>query len=245
MDTITMDNAELQSGTPNIRSSNGEKQLEYISLLKDKLKFRILMLLLTHGELNITEISNTLHKSKSTISRHLAEMEGVIVDCKEAFKDQEIAGRITPKYYRISEEFKKKVTAVEANYAAGTEGQMKFYHDLIELLRTGVDISKENFDMIHDMTDYLESQMDDPEKARQVFDSYVFGQDFYMEICYLNEAQYRQFLEFLSELRQKAASLREVSPDEKKPYVFIGSLVNYGKMLELQGRMNERKMGKK
>lgn len=225
-------------------SSTGKPdQIQYIRILKDKLKFQIVMLLLIYHEMNVTQISNLLNQSKATVSRHLAEMEGQVVEYSEAFKHREIEGRITPKYYRIKEEFYKNIKPVEAlHFPEDTSGRRQFYGYLIELLRNGVEISKDSINMLHSLLDFLESQMDDPDLLSKSFESYLFSGDFMLEMIWLTEDQYKQFKLYVTEFNEKVAQLpSEISNDESRPYLFIGSLFNAAKLLELQAGMKEQK----
>jgi DNA-binding transcriptional ArsR family regulator len=216
-------------------------QLQYISLLKDKNKFRILMLLLVYRELNVTEISNILHQSKATISRHLKEMEGVIVEYKEAFKGKDIKGRITPKYYRVRDEFFKKIKPLDADQAPEGDEE-RYYRDAIELIRSCMEISKESLDLIDPMLSYIESEMDGPEKSAELFSSILLKRQFYLDMYWFSDEQYAQFIKYLQEFRQKTDELFACPPlDAPQPYVYIGSLVHMGKLLEFQALMRERK----
>lgn len=220
-----------------------ESQMQYISLLKDRLKFKIMMLLLIYRELNVTQISNLLSQSKATVSRHLNDMEGVIVRHREEFKDREIEGRITPKYYRIGDDFLRLIMPLETYRSIdGVEGQMRFYRELIGLLRTGVEVSKDSLDMINPMISYLESSMGDHESAKKAFDEYVLGDDgVALGMFLMSERQYRLFLSYQKEMMQKMMDSRSDEPkDSPRPYMFIGSTMNMGKMLELQSLMKEK-----
>jgi DNA-binding Lrp family transcriptional regulator len=224
--------------------SNEQNLAPYMALLKDKLNFQIIMLILSYGELNVTEISKMLNQSKTTISRRLIDMEGEIVEYKETFKEKEIEGRITPKYYRIRDEFYRKLQPIGADQIQ--ENKSQFYRDLIEILRNGVEISRDSLDMINPLLDYLSSQADDPEKAKKAFDSHIFNSEFMLTISWLSEAQYQQLIQYLSEFSQKTEELlSEVPSEEKRPYLFIGSLFNIGKMLECQAKMKPKRKIKK
>ncbi|MHA1339110.1 MAG: ArsR/SmtB family transcription factor [Promethearchaeota archaeon] len=65
------------------------------------LRLSIFILLYIYNELNVSEISKKLHKSKATVSRHLKELEksGILKSRSEKTK-----GKINPKYYRLPKE---------------------------------------------------------------------------------------------------------------------------------------------
>ena len=222
------------------------ERLRYLSLFSDTQKFQIAMLLFTYRELNVTQISNMLHQSKATISRHLKEMEGVMVEHREAFKEQEIEGRITPKYYRISDAFYRKLRPVGQEYTPGDpEGQRLFYHGFVGLIRSSADVSRECFGLCYPLADYLAARADDPAKASQAFGEYVFKGDFRIDFCMMSEDQYRRFIGHLTELEQKMATLMNEPPaDEPQPYFFIGGLFHMGKLLDLQGRVKQERKSK-
>lgn len=223
----------------------GEKaeRLKYLSLFTDTQKFQIAMLLFTYRELNVTQISNMLHQSKATVSRHLKEMEGVMVEHREAFKEQEIEGRITPKYYRISDAFYRKLRPVGQEFTPGDpEGQKQFYHGFAGLIRSSADVSRECFSLCYPLADYLGARADDPAAAGEAFGEYVFKGDFRIDFCMMSEDQFRRFAGYLTELERKMAELMNEPPaEEPQPYFFIGSLFHMGKLLELQGRVKQER----
>jgi DNA-binding HxlR family transcriptional regulator len=229
-------------GTSGIQGETAEG-LKYISVFGDTQKFQIAMLLFTYHELNVTQISNMLHQSKATISRHLKEMEGTFVVSREAFREKEIPGRITPKYYRISDEFYRQLKPVGAEQVPGDDkGRIQFFKGFVRLIRSSTDISKECLELYYPLADYLESQSDDPEKAYRAFNEYVFSNDLRLDFCVLGETQYKKFIQYLMEFEKKMVDLMNEPPSgEPQPYFFIGSLLNMGKLLELQGRMRQEK----
>ena len=239
-----MNSKRSKTQKESVSGSNGQDLAHYVTLLKDKLNFQIVMLILSYGELNVTEISKMLNQSKATISRRLIEMEGEMVEYNETFKEKEIEGRITPKYYKIRDEFYKKLQPINEDQICDDTSQ--FYKDLIEVLRNAVELSKESLDMINPMLNYLASQVNDPEKAKKAFDSYIFNAEFMLSISLLTESQYQQLNQYLSEFNQKTEKLlSEVSFEEKRPYLLIGSLFNIGDMLECQAKMRQKRKIKK
>ncbi len=240
-----MDPKRSKTQKENISTRSNEPNLaHYVTLFKDKLNFQIIMLILSYGELNVTEISKMLNQSKATISRRLIDMEGEIVEYNETFKEKEIEGRITPKYYRIRDEFYRKLQPINEDQISDDTSQ--FYKDLIEVLRNAVELSKESLDMINPMLNYLASQVNDPEKAKKAFDSHIFNAEFMLSISLLTESQYQQLNQYLSEFNQKTEKLlSEVSSEEKRPYLLIGSLFNIGDMLECQAKMRSKRKIKK
>lgn len=231
-----------ESGIKGERSEH----LKYISVFGDTQKFQIAMLLFTYRELNVTQISNLLHQSKATISRHLREMEGTFVECREVFKEKEIEGRITPKYYRISDAFYREFRPVGAeSIPADDEGRRQFFSGFVRLIRSSTDVSKECLGLYYPLADYLESQIDDPAKAYRAFTEYVFSNDLRLDFCMLSENQYKKFIQYLMEFEKKMVELMNEPPsDEPQPYFYIGSLLHMGKLLELQGRMRQVKKAK-
>ncbi len=230
---------------PGIRGENSG-HLKYVSVFGDTQKFQIAMLLFTYRELNVTQISNMLHQSKATISRHLKEMEDTFVECREAFRGRAIEGRITPKYYRIKDAFYRELRPVGAgSIPPDDEGRRQFFHGFARVIRSSADVSKECISLYYPLADYLDSQAEDPEKAYRAFQEYVFSNDLRLDFCMLSETQYRKFILYLEELEKKMVELMNAPPsDEPQPYFFIGSLLHMGKLLELQGRMRQEKKAK-
>jgi len=83
---------------------------EWESLIsKHKLRYDIWVLLNSKRELNVTQITNGLKRSKSTVSRVLSGMEsdGLLVSRRGKIKEGG-RERIPPKYYRVSEKYLKE-----------------------------------------------------------------------------------------------------------------------------------------
>ncbi len=94
------------SNKPQNNSDRGKKWKILIS--KHKLRYEIWQVLNLNYELNVTEIAKGLKQSKSTISRVLKSMEsdGLLVSRRGKIKEGG-RERIPPKYYSISEKFKR------------------------------------------------------------------------------------------------------------------------------------------
>ncbi len=75
---------------------------------KNKLRLEILNILQIYGELNITQLSQKVEQSKSTVARHLHSLEkhGIVV-ARKAREDEYEPGKIPPKLYQRNLKFFK------------------------------------------------------------------------------------------------------------------------------------------
>ena len=97
-----------------MESSNQEEDCQLWGSLvtKNPVRLKIWQILQLFGELNVTQISNLLKESKSTVSRHLNSMEiDELVNCRKV--KCEIDGRITPKLFSINYEMLTRKCGME------------------------------------------------------------------------------------------------------------------------------------
>ncbi|TFG01858.1 MAG: transcriptional regulator [Promethearchaeota archaeon] len=76
---------------------------DILGLLKDNIKFQIVLRLLINTELSMTELSNLIKRAKATVHRHLKTLInfGVV----KVSKQEKVRGSIKAKYYKIADSF--------------------------------------------------------------------------------------------------------------------------------------------
>jgi DNA-binding transcriptional ArsR family regulator len=130
-------------------------------IAKHRIRADVWALLELHNELNVTQITHYVEQGKTTVARHLKLMEndGLLL-CRTP--KSVIKGRIPPKIYRINPKFKKE-----------EEEEENFYKRVINHYRkAGYNVSK-LLSYLDPLLNLLESQLDDPEKAKEIYDEYL------------------------------------------------------------------------
>jgi len=145
-----------------VAKSNYRFEEEWDQLIaKHKIRSDIWALLELHNELNVTQITHYVEQGKTTVARHLKLMEN---DGLLLFRTPKnvVKGRIPPKIYRINPKFKKEEQQEE-----------NFYKKVIKHYRkAGYNVSK-LLSYLDPLLNLLESELDDPEKAKEIYDEYL------------------------------------------------------------------------
>ena len=194
--TITLPNGE------EIIIKLNDKEIEtienYFYLLgKHDIRFDLMNILLVFDELNITQISHMVEQSKSTVARHLKEMEkdGMIIS-RKANKHQK--GKIPPKLYQLN---KKLLQVIEYNPInpkppADPKKKVEFYNRLINFFRFAIHSSNFLLDLLNPLFNSFESCLDDIPSAKKIYDKY-FSFDsklpLYFGWTYFSEKYYEQY----------------------------------------------------
>ncbi len=148
---------------------------------KSHVRLKIWQILELFGELNVTEISNLLEESKSTVSRHLKSMEqDKLVNSRkcEAICD----GRINPKLYSINYEIKcsKSNENQEEGLPTDFAKRIKFILTEIQTNRSSITMIKGIMDLLLPIYEEVEDliKIGTPEalqKADKIFMEYMWG----------------------------------------------------------------------
>ena len=77
---------------------------KYIEIYESKIKIRILNLLQVYQELSLTDLSAKMGKSKSTISKHIKEMQEIVIEGESIIKvrEEQHRGSIMQKFFSMS-----------------------------------------------------------------------------------------------------------------------------------------------
>ena len=149
---------------------------------KNPVRLKIWQILSLFGELNVTQISNLLKESKSTVSRHLNSMELDKLVNRRIVKAT-CDGRIAPKLYSINYEVKN----MQSNESQ-EEGLPKDFDNRIDFIKTEIQTNRSSITMIKGIMDLLlpiYNELEDliklgtPEalqKADEIFMEYMWGE---------------------------------------------------------------------
>lgn len=168
-----------------IESSKNDEICESWGTLvtKSHVRLKIWQILKLFGELNVTQISNLVEDSKSTISRHLNGMEeNGLVKSREVQSTYE--GRISPKLYCINDDIEKIKCGMDQN-----QGLPKDFIKRIEFIKSEIQANRASIEMISGIMKLLIPIYDEVEglvkkntpeslqKAEDVFKNYMWGED--------------------------------------------------------------------
>ena len=140
---------------------------------KHNLRFDIWNILQIYDEANVTQISNLVKQSKSTVARHLNLMEkdGLIIS-RVPEKTQK--GKIPPKLFKIN----RKLFQVWENSPVNKEPPddpaelKKFFKKEIQSIRATIYRYKLLLDSVTPLLDDFEESLDDIDAAKEIFNKY-------------------------------------------------------------------------
>ncbi len=183
---------------------------------KHKLRLEIMNILQIYDELNITQLSQKVEQSKSTVARHLKSLEkhGIVISRKAKVDEYEV-GKIPPKIYR------RNLKLIEIlQYAASLvpppdneEELREFYRKQINATRNSFGFFKWLLEKLDPLLDKFEGQLDDISKARETWEKYFdeettpayvgidgrsFSSKYYDQIMRAYKEFFQKFIEILA-----------------------------------------------
>ncbi|MFW9882625.1 MAG: winged helix-turn-helix domain-containing protein, partial [Candidatus Thorarchaeota archaeon] len=172
---------------------------EWLQLIdKHELRYEIWALLKLYNELNVTQISHLVKKSKSTVSRVLIGMkkDELILSRRGAKKEGE-GEKIPPKYYRINEEYREKFEAKiqERDIPSDPQKLREFYISEIKNYRNSIYNIHKLLDLLNPLLNTFENHLEDIDKAKRLYDSYISGKNEpWFNLLYFDQDRYEKFL---------------------------------------------------
>lgn len=217
------------------------KQPPVFQYLRPRVRLEIFFLLALYHELNVTQISNILHRSKATVARHLKQME---VERVLAVDPDTASNRtITPLKYRIREEHITDLLVTPPPSAImDPESARKHYAVQLERIRATTTLAGSAMQFIPPFIDRLEQTVRKqglPE-VEQVFAEYITRKKLCLRSILLEEEKLDEFNAIYQEFRDKVVALasrpvhRDLPGDEGtvKELLFIDATVPLLKLLE-------------
>jgi len=176
-----------------------------IEILEDEIRFKILMLLQMYGDLSLSELTEKIGKSKSTLHRHLQKL--LEMDLVEESKEIQVRGNIPAKYYKIPGLLFEKLPNINMQSIAkmNEQEQRKFFtsKDTIEMLKTVAIFAKKSLDMFTEFLDGID--LSDPNNLKSLF----INQEFSLNIA-LFTPQHRQKMIELANLQATGGSQEQI-----------------------------------
>lgn len=230
--TITLPNGE------EIIVKLNDKEIETIEnwfhlFGKHNIRFDIINILLVFDELNTTQISHMVEQSKSTVARHLKNMEedGLIISRKA---DKHQKGKIPPKLYQINKKLLQILEYSPINPAppADPKKLVEFFKRDIDLCRVTIHSFKILLDLLNPILNSFELYLDDLPRAKKIYDKY-FSFDSkltpFFGYTYFSEKYYEQYMKAHRDFVKKnielvAAQNNDPEVKEREYVAFLATL---------------------
>lgn len=204
---------------------------DWIELIdKHKLRYEIWMILKLHNELNVTEISHLVKQSKSTVSRVLIQMEkDGLIKSRRAEKRKDEGEKIPPKFYRINEEYREKLSPKidELELTKDPDELRKFYRLKIRNYRNAIYNYHKLIDLLTPLLNIFEDQLEDIDRANQIHEMYLSGKNEpWFNILYFDHEHFKNFLDIRLEYLLKLEKLaREQELNTKNAFVYFDASI--------------------
>ena len=210
---------------------------------KHNLRFGIWNILHIFNEVNITQISNMVKQSKSTVARHLKLMEkdGLILS-RKAEKTQQ--GKIPPKLFRVNRKLFQIVENNPVNKSPPDDHSelIEFYKKVIQTYRSSLYIYKLLLDSLNPLLDDFEDHLDDIDAAKDIYEKHFnFGRlEPQFAYCYFSDKYYEQLMDLFTKHIQKRSQLLSVQNNDpeikERDYTYIAAILPIKALVEIYRR---------
>jgi len=210
---------------------------------KHNLRFDIWNILQIYNVANITQISNFIKQSKSTVARHLKLMErdGLVLSRKDYNAQQ---GKIPPKLFRINHKILQVVENSPVNKPPPDDPTklIEFYKKEIQTYRAMIYRYKLLYDSLNPLLDDLEDHFEDIDAAKEIYDKYFNSTKLapLFAYFYFSEKYYDQFMDEFTEYIQKLIQLlaaQNKDPEVKeREYTYISAMLPIKALVEIYRR---------
>jgi len=213
------------------------KNWEYL-ISKHTARYDIWMFLNLYHELNVSQISKYIKQSKSTVSRVLKSMEsdGLLIS-KRGKKKVGERERIPPKYYRISEKYRKeeeiqkKVLEIPSDPLELRDfllSEIRYYKSAVYNV-----IRLVNY--LGSSLNHLDDNLEDIEKAKEIYTEFLSGiNEPEFNFVFLDKKRFRKFYDLRLEYILKLKKLvMEQELDANSAFVYFDSFLPLISLLKL------------
>jgi len=210
---------------------------------KHNLRFEIWNILQIYNEANVTQISNMVKQSKSTVARHLNLMErdGLILS-RKADKTQQ--GKIPPKLFRVNRKLFQIVENSPVNLSPPDDPSelIEFYKKEIQTHRSAVHIFKLLLDSLNPLLDDFEDHLDDIDAAKDIYEKYFNFAKLSPSLayCYFSDKYYEQLMDSYTKHIQKRSQLLSVQNNDpevkEREYTYIAAILPIKALVEIYRR---------
>ncbi|MHA2431352.1 MAG: winged helix-turn-helix domain-containing protein [Promethearchaeota archaeon] len=165
---------------------------------KHNIRFDLINILNVFDELNITQISQMVEQSKSTVARHLKRMEkdGLIISRKA---DKHQKGKIPPKLYQMNKKLRQllEYSPINPTPPADPKKLAEFYKRQLDMYRGLIHSFNLLLDLLNPLLNSFELYLDDLPSAKKIYDKYFsFGSKLEPSFgwSYFSEKYYKQYM---------------------------------------------------
>lgn len=208
-------------------------------IVKHPLDLQIFLILFLYEELNVTEISKKLNRSKATVSRHLKQMQedGILVS-----QEKKAKGKINPLYYKLPKDTLYKIKRsssqpINFKELLQPEKRLNFYRQSLGMIKSIVTLMINGMDLVNPIIQAMESKLTDIDTADETFGyfaSYFKEGKLKLDPIVISEEQLGDALEFYKEYLDKLRKLRDKSEknNEQKSLLIVNNILPLKDLLE-------------
>jgi DNA-binding transcriptional ArsR family regulator len=200
---------------------------------KHNIRCDIMNILRVFNELNITQINHMVEQSKSTVARHLKNMEedGLIISRKT---DKHQKGKIPPKLYQINKKILQVLEYRPINPTPPVDPKKlaEFYKREIDMCRVFIHNFNNLLDLLNPLLNSFESQLDNIPNATKIYDKFFsfdsklgpsFGWTYFSKKYY--EQYMKAYLDFLKKnIELLTAQNNDPEVKEREYVAFLATL---------------------
>ncbi len=186
-------------GGTNTKQAQEDKDNVYHLFAKHELNADIWMVLNMYPELNVTEISNLVKQSKSTVSRHLNEMEadGFILSRE---KESAISGRIPSKCYKINPNAFKGQKDSTMGLPVDPVKRLEYIRSEIRMYQIDAHEIQKILEYQSKVMKNLDQEITNVEKADEIFKTYLSGDlEPFVAVSFHNPEEFRQLHKLIND----------------------------------------------
>ncbi|MFX0083535.1 MAG: winged helix-turn-helix domain-containing protein [Candidatus Hodarchaeota archaeon] len=236
-DTVEKNNGDLSIKQKFYGELYLGKDWEFL-ISKHTTRYDIWMFLKLYHELNVSQISKYIKQSKSTVSRVLIAMEsdGLLVSRRGKLKVGE-RERIPPKYYRISEKYRKE-DETERNFMEIPSDPQELHDFLLSEIQNYQSAIYNVIRLVNYLSsslNYLDDHLEDIEKAKDIYQEFLSGiNEPEFNFVFLDKKRFRKFydlrLEYIIKLKKLSM---EQELDAESAFVYFDSFLPLKALLRL------------
>ncbi len=211
-------------------------------IVKHPLRIRVFLLLYFYNELNVSQICKLLHESKTTVARHLDNMEK-----KEILQSrtEEVGGQFNPRIYSINEPVLRQFIPMEQVIPQDPDARLKLYTNSLGFIQAITVLIQFAIGLMHPLINAIGAKSADLDALEESVGPYFFPlQKLDFQTVVLGEKSVPQFIKLFHEFHEKVTKLadQEVERGDEKSLIFLGTLLPLRDMLEFDETSHEKKI---
>ncbi len=224
------------------------------SVTKNPLRIQIFLLLYLNidKDLNVTEISTKLNKSKATVSRHLKAMfdEGILESGEIQAK-----GKINPKYYRLPKETlyllmpSSKSKPVDINLFKDPNLRLDLFKRMLFSAQSMITLATKSMEMIQTTLKGIEEELEEKTAQKTIDDLFLKYKEYFIPRSKLkfnpipiSDKSFKKVNKLYDEFISKVYDIRDESKEKGEPssIIVMNSLMSLDGFLEFVSYKKEK-----